>query len=241
MPEGPSLIKLKEKILFLKGKKIISASGYAAIDYSKLENQKIKDIITWGKHLFICLPKTNIEIHLRMFGSCLVNERKGRINEKLQLSFAQDELNFYVVDVKLTPDLSPFDPAADLMSESWDAAAARKKLKAVPNMKICDALLDQQIFSGSGNIIKNEVLWRAKTHPLTLIKDIPSTSITKIIKEAVKYSFEFLAYSRIGKLSKHWDAYGQKTCSRCSGNIIKEYLGKGKRASYYCENCQPLI
>ncbi|HRO68823.1 MAG TPA: hypothetical protein PK951_00545 [Chitinophagaceae bacterium] len=38
---------------------------------------------------------------------------------------------------------------------------------------VCDALLDQEIFSGVGNIIKNEVLYRIRVHPESLIGDIP--------------------------------------------------------------------
>lgn len=238
MPEGPSLIILKEKISDFKGKKIIAASGYAKIDYSELENKKIMDIKTWGKHLFICLKDTNIEIHLRMFGSYMINERKPKINAKLSLQFAKDELNFYVVDAKLTPDLSVYDWTADIMSDKWSAANAKKKLKAIPEKKICDVLLDQNIFSGLGNIIKNEVLWRTKLYPETLVKDIPTTAINVIMKEVVKFTFEFLKYKKEGSVMKHCDAYGKKECSRCGNKIIKEYSGKTKRASYYCEHCQ---
>jgi endonuclease-8 len=238
MPEGPSLVILKEKIADFKGKKIIAASGYAKIDYSELENKKITDIKTWGKHLFICLKDTNIEIHLRMFGSYMINERKQKINAKLSLQFAKDELNFYVVDVKLIPDLSIYDWEADVMSDKWSETKAKKKLKEIPEKMICDALLDQQIFSGVGNIIKNEVLWRAKLYPETLIKNIPAAKINLIMKEAVKFTFEFLKYKKKGELMKHCDAYGKKICSRCGNDIIKKYLGKTKRASYYCEHCQ---
>lgn len=80
MPEGPSLVILKEKIHSLKGKKIIAASGYAKIDYDEVIHQQITDIKTLGKHLFICLPHTNIEVHLRLFGSYLLNDKKHKIN-----------------------------------------------------------------------------------------------------------------------------------------------------------------
>lgn len=240
MPEGPSLVILKEKISFLKGKTIIAASGYAELDYSELENKKIIDIKTWGKHLFICLKHTNIEIHLRMFGSYMINERKTKINEKLRLEFAKDELNFYVVDAKLTPDLSIYDWEADIMSDLWNASKAKKKLKELPLKKICDVLLDQHIFSGCGNIIKNEVLWRAKLHPESLVKDVATRAVNIIMKEMVKFTFEFLKYKRIGGVLKHCDVYGKKICSRCGNNIIKEYLGKTKRPCFYCEHCQAL-
>lgn len=237
MPEGPSLVILKEKLLPFIGKKITDAYGYAAIDYSELENKKITDIRTWGKHLFICLAKTNIEIHLRMFGSYTINEKK-KTNAKLSLQFATGEINFYVTDVKLTPDLSAYDAAADVLSPEWDPAAARKKLKAIPETMLCDALLDQQLFSGVGNIIKNEVLWRAKIYPGTAIKNIKPPALTALLKAVVLYSFEFLDQKNTGTLSRNWKAYKQTTCSRCKGPIIKEMMGKGKRGTFYCKKCQ---
>jgi endonuclease VIII len=240
MPEGPSLIILKENISPFIGKKIIEASGYAKIDYDILLHEKIIDIKTWGKHLFICLKKINIEIHLRMFGSYTINEKKPKINAKLHLQFAKDELNFYVIDVKLIPDLSSFNWESDIMSAEWNAAKAIKKLKDNPEIFICDALLDQQIFSGVGNIIKNEVLWRVKLHPLISIKKITAPKLKKLMDELVKYSFEFLQYRKEGTLSKHWNAYEQKICKRCKNDITKQNTGKRKRGSYFCENCQKL-
>ena len=238
MPEGPSLVILKEKINFLKGKKIIAATGYANIDYSEIENKKITDIKTWGKHLFICLKDINIEIHLRLFGSYMINERKTKINSKLRLEFAQDELNFYVADVKLVSDLDAFDWQADVMSEEWNIANAKKKLKQIPETKICDALMDQKIFAGVGNIIKNELFWRVKLHPEKLVSEIPILKITALLKDAAVFSFEFLKYKREGTLVKHCHAYQKKICSRCKSEIIKEEMGKGKRGTYYCPKCQ---
>ena len=238
MPEGPSLVILKEKICFLKGKKILAASGYADIYYSEIENKKITDIKTWGKHLFICFKDINIEIHLRLFGSYLINERKPKINSKLRLEFATDELNFYVTDVKLVNDLSVFDWQADVMSGDWNIANAKMKLKQIPETKICDALMDQNIFSGVGNIIKNELLWRAKLHPEKLIKDISAPKLTALLKDAAVFSFEFLKYKNAGTLLKHYHAYQKKICSRCKSAIVKEDMGKGKRGTYYCPKCQ---
>jgi len=222
-------------------KKILEADGYAAINYSEIEHKTIRDIRTWGKHLFICLPKTNIEIHMRMFGSYTINEKKKKaINPKLHLQFAKGELNFYVTDVKLTPDLDIYDWAADVMSEDWDPAAAKKKLKAIPGTMICDALLDQHIFSGAGNIIKNEVLWNIKLHPATKIKHISPAKMKALMNEVVSYSFKFLEQKRKGVLSRNWHAYKQAECSRCGEPIIKEEMGKGKRGTFYCPYCQVL-
>lgn len=70
MPEGPSILILKELISPLfKGKKIINAFGSAKIDMTSLLGKKITDIRCWGKQLLIFTKETLIRIHLLMFGS----------------------------------------------------------------------------------------------------------------------------------------------------------------------------
>jgi endonuclease-8 len=67
---------------------------------------------------------------------------------------------------------------------------------------ICDVLLEQDIFAGVGNIIKNEVLYRVRVHPESLVGNIPPAKITSIIKEARQYSFDFLEWKRLYVLRK---------------------------------------
>ena len=50
-----------------------------------------------------------------------------------------------------------YDFATDVMSDSWDPAAALRRMRGFPREEIADVLLDQTIFAGVGNIIKNEV------------------------------------------------------------------------------------
>ena len=61
---------------------------------------------------------------------------------------------------------------------------------------ICDALLNQNIFSGVGNIIKNEVLYRTHVHPESLIGNIPIAQLNKVVYECSNYSFDFLNWKR---------------------------------------------
>jgi formamidopyrimidine-DNA glycosylase len=82
------------------------------------------------------------------------------------------------------------------MSEAWNPKKARKKLRAAPDMLACDALLDQDIFSGVGNIIKNEVLFRIRVHPLSTVGALPPAKLRALVEEARQYSFDFLAWKR---------------------------------------------
>jgi endonuclease-8 len=58
-----------------------------------------------------------------------------------------------------------YDFAANVMADEWDARAALAKVRTFPRAEIADVLLDQAIFAGVGNIIKNEVLFRTRVSP----------------------------------------------------------------------------
>ena len=244
MPEGPSIIILKEEVQPFLGKKILEATGNTTlIDKTQLVHQKIVDFKSWGKHFLICLPRLTLRIHFMLFGSYSINEQT-KPNPRLSLQFAKGKsLHFYACSVKaLTEDLDTlYDWSGDVMNDQWDPARARKKLKAHPDMLVADALLDQSIFAGVGNIIKNEVLFRIRVHPESTVGDLPPRKLTELIKEARRYSFEFLEWKKAFVLRKHWLAHTKKICPRCQIPFVKkQHLGKAKRRAFYCENCQIL-
>jgi len=239
MPEGPSIILLKESVQAFKGKKLIEISGNTKVDFTSLLTQKITDFKSSGKNFFVCFRNASIKIHFMLFGSYRVNDKK-ETNPRLSLRFEKGELNFYACSVKLVEgDLDKlYDWTADVMNENWNPAKARKKLKAIPKTLVCDALLDQTIFAGVGNIIKNEVLFRIKVHPKTKVGNLTSGKMTELIKEARQYSFDFLEWKRQYVLKKHWLVHTKKICPRDGSRIVKEYLGKTNRRTFYCNSCQ---
>ncbi len=186
MPEGPSILIIKEIIAPLfTGKKITAVAGNAKIDMRQLEGQKISAIRSWGKHLLIGLPSCTIRIHFLLFGSySLDTQTKQDRSVRLKLSFGKRALYFYNCSVRLLmEDLDTlYDWEADVLSDKWNASKARKKLKAMPGTMVCDAILDQNIFAGAGNIIKNEVLYRMRLHPETLVKNIPARKLSSLVK-----------------------------------------------------------
>jgi endonuclease-8 len=241
MPEGPSIVILKESVEQFAGKKVIDVAGSANIDIERLRDKKILSFKTWGKHFLICFDGFTVKIHLLMFGTYRINESKEAV-PKLSLIFPKGELNFYTCSVKLLEgDInSHYDWREDVMNESWDAENAKQNLDKIPNQKICDALLNQDIFSGVGNIIKNEVLYRTKIHPESLVGKIPNKNLKEIIKEASIYSFQFLDWKKKNELKKHWLAHTKKVCVRCDLPLEKKYTGTKKRRSFFCTNCQIL-
>jgi endonuclease-8 len=241
MPEGPSIIIAKEALEQFKGKKIIEVSGYGKLDKKLIKGKTVRDVTTWGKHLIIVLgKKLAIRVHFMLFGSYKINERAVKANPKLSLRFKDGELNFYVSQIVLIQeDLdSVYDWSADIMNKSWDPGKASDKITAKPNTFICDLLMDQHIFSGVGNIIKNEVMYSAKLHPENIVAAIPKEKIKFLAKEVHRYSFDFLKWKKAGTLLKHCNVYKQEYCAVCGGEVTVKDGGKTKRRNYYCEHDQ---
>jgi Formamidopyrimidine-DNA glycosylase len=241
MPEGPSLIIAKEEMQSFIGKKILFVSGNTKIEKERLVNKKLLDIKTWGKHLLLCFDKFTLKVHFLMFGKYMVNQNKDA-PPRLQLQFKNGEINLYTCSVKFIdePLDSIYDWSGDVLSDTWDPKKAKKKLLQIPDMLVTDALLDQNIFAGVGNIIKNEVLYRIKVHPASTIGSLPPRKLSELIKEARNYSFDFLKWKKEYTLRKHWLAHTKKTCIRDGHKIIKEYLGVTKRRTFFCPECQVL-
>jgi endonuclease-8 len=241
MPEGPSIVLLKESVKSFKGLRVSKAAGdLKDFNYKRINGQKITRFKTWGKHFLICFEEFTIRIHLLMFGSCMINEHKDA-RARLSLKFENDtELNFYTCSVKFIdePLNQVYDWTADVMNKKWDTYSALEKLHLKPTALVCDALLDQTIFSGVGNIIKNEVLFRIRVHPESILGKLPRAKKRELVNECVKYSFEFLRERRNSTLTKYWLAHTKKICPRDNNRFHKEYLGKTKRRSFFCTKCQ---
>jgi len=177
-----------------------------------------------------------------MFGSYQVNAKKPERPVRLNLTFKKGEINFYSCSIKfLEGDVNMYyDWSGDVMNDEWNPRQAKAKLKLQPNTLVCDAILDQDIFAGVGNIIKNEVLYRIRVHPESLIKKLPTIKLKRLIEEVRKYSFQFLKWKKKYELKKHWLAYSKKICLRCNFPIVRKHTGIRNRRSFFCTNCQLL-
>lgn len=242
MPEGPSLVILRELTQSFAGKRIRSAEGNSKIDKARLVGRRVVALRTWGKHFLIELDGFAVRIHFLMFGSYCVNARKDR-PPRLALSFARGrELNFYSCAVRYIEGSldNEYDWRVDVMSDAWDPALARRKLKAMPETLVCDSLLDQNVFAGVGNIIKNEVLFRIRVHPRSTVGALPAQKLRDLVREARQYSFDFLEWKKRFVLRKHWLVHNKGTCVRDGTKLTRAYLGQRNRRSFWCERCQRL-
>jgi endonuclease-8 len=242
MPEGPSIVLLKEATQHFTGQKVLAVDGNTkTIDKDRLLNQKVIEFRSWGKHFLICFKGFTVRIHFLLFGSYTIDETRDKL-VRLHLQFKKGDLYFYSCSVKfIEGDLDEYyDWSGDVMNPEWNKRKAKSKIKALPNALVCDTLLNQNIFAGVGNIIKNEVLYRVRIHPESINKKLSEYKLDLMIREARQYSFDFLEWKRQYVLRKHWLAHTKKVCSRCEGPIIRKYTGKLNRRSFFCPHCQLL-
>ncbi len=241
MPEGPSIVILRELIenLHLKGQAVLDVAGNTSLDKNRLVDQKVTDFKSWGKHFLICFKDLTLRIHFMLFGTYRIDERKES-QPRISLGFAHHELNFYTCSLQfIEGDINKvYDWKADVMSDQWDEKLAIKKAKEKSDALVCDLLLDQHIFAGVGNIIKNEVLYRIKVHPLSMVGALPPAKLKALVREARNYSFDFLEWKKAFVLKKHWLVYNQKACPKGHTLHREKHLGKTSRRSFYCPKCQ---
>ncbi|MEA5126303.1 DNA-formamidopyrimidine glycosylase family protein [Xanthomonas floridensis] len=244
MPEGPSLVILREEAARFVGRKMLRVSGNSKLDIARLQHHKVLAVRSWGKHLLIECAHVSVRIHFLLFGSYRINEDKPDAVPRLRLEFSRGErLSFYACSVQfIEPPLDTvYDWSADVMNPHWDAAQARRKLRAAPAMLAADALLNQDIFAGVGNIIKNEVLHRIRVHPESRVGALPARKLGELVTQAREYSFDFYTWKKAAVLKKHFQVHTRTSCPRDGAPLqYRKHMGKAGRRAFFCELCQRL-
>lgn len=239
MPEGPSIVILREAAARFRRKTVRRAMGNSSLDRTRMEGRRVLALRSWGKHFLVEFSGFSLRVHMLMFGSYRIAERKPS-PPRVSLQFDDGELNFYASSLKYIegPLDDTYDWRTDVMNDAWDPRLARRRLKQQPDTLVCDALLDQELFAGVGNIIKNEVLFRQRVHPESTLGDLPPRVLGRLIADARDYSFLFLEWKRAFELRKHWQIHTKRACPTCGGPVSKTYPGKSRRRTFFCPNCQ---
>jgi endonuclease VIII len=248
--EGPSLYLAAEWLSPFMGKTISNVDGNTKIGKERLKGKKILDIFSWGKHLIFQFDAFALRVHFLLFGSfqAIIKQNKvtgdypkKKISPRLILSSKEDEIIFYSCSLKYLETghaRELYDFSTDIMSSAWDPKKALNALKNHQEDEIGDVLLEQAIFSGVGNIIKNEVLFLVKKKPTIFIKEMKTPFLQKIIKTVRQFSLQFYEWRKKFTLKKHYTIYRKKVCPLCAEKVCREKTGKKERISFFCPKCQ---
>ena len=247
--EGPSLCLAAAQLQPFSGKRIERVAGNSTIGIQRLEGQTVEEIFSWGKHLVFQLESFALRVHFMLWGtfaatvmgrSVTGDYRRGG-PPRLVLEFPNGEITIWAASVRFVEDANvkaAYDFTADVMSDRWDGRAALVKVRAFPRAEIADVLLDQAIFAGVGNIIKNEVLFRTRVSPLARVRSLSDYRLRRLVADARTFSFRFLELRRMFSLRKNLEIYGRSTCPRCGGKVARRVHGQRARRSFFCAKCQ---
>jgi endonuclease-8 len=247
--EGPSLYLAVEQLRPFVGRRVTRVGGNSTIGIARLRRQRVDDIFAWGKHLVFQFGTFALRVHFLLWGTfaatvngvSVTGDYRRTGPPRLVLRFANGEITIWSASLKYidSPDAKDeYDFTSDVMSDAWDARAAMRKVRRHPGAQIADVLLDQSIFAGVGNIIKNEVLFRTRTNPFTIVRDLSSRRLRAITDDARAFSFRFLELRRRFALRKNLEVYGKSMCMRCGGKIVRRVHGTRHRRSFVCTVCQ---
>jgi formamidopyrimidine-DNA glycosylase len=223
-----------------------------------LRNRQVTAILHRGKTMGLKLApigiraSTIIRIGFGMTGRLSLKEEK---NARARFNFEKGRSIYYIDPRKFgsirthygeTLGYYPFHGVeANLLStdELVEFCKSRRKIRSV--------LTDQSLIVGLGNYMVNEILYKARIHPLrradslnlTELKVVRDTVLETIL-ESVRAGGATLSdyYSLSGKRGSYqaqFQAYKQTKCNRCSNEIIR-LKTPGSQSSFVCETCAPL-
>lgn len=275
MPELPEVETVKEALnQTVKGQTIKEielryepmVKNMSAAEFKeKLINQTIQAVSRRGKYLVFHFDDYQLLSHLRMEGKYFYVDSDFELNPHVHAIFTlengkrllyQDTRKFgtyhlydKAIDLETT---APFqvlglEPFATEFTPSYVKEKIQNKKKPIKSL-----LLDQTVVCGLGNIYVDEVLYRARLHPLTSSSELTD----KDIENVVKYTVEVLAraielggttirtfrssHGVSGTFQNELLVHQRKgeNCYECHTPIEK--IKVGGRGTYFCPTCQKL-
>jgi endonuclease-8 len=245
VPEGDSLHRAAAKLQVLAGQRLevetphprAAAKGLAA----RLHGLTLDSVEAVGKNLLLHFEGGLVlRSHLRMTGRWRVEPRGARRTGQpwLVLRGAEHEAVLWNGPVlELRRDRGRLRAVGpDILDEPPDYAAMLANLRAGDERRaVGDAILDQRLVSGIGNMWKAECLWAARVSPWRPLADVPDEDLRAVLERAHALMHAGLVGTRP---LRHVYRRAGRPCTRC-GTPIRSYpQGTGARTAYWCPGCQ---
>jgi endonuclease-8 len=121
----------------------------------------------------------------------------------------------------------------DILALPLDAEAIVRNLRAGAGAReIGDALLDQRLVAGIGNMWKAEALWAARVSPWVRVAELDDEVLRRVVFEAAR----LMQASLSGRPARQ--VYRRRVCTRCGGRIAARGQGDDNRTTWWCPHCQ---
>ena len=243
MPEGDSLHRAARKLQALVGERVSvetpNPRAAAAVSADRLDGRRLESVEAVGKNLLLRFEGGLVlRSHLRMTGRWQVVERGATRRGKpwLVLTGGEREARLWngpvlELTARGTRRLGP-----DILGDPPDLVTMTAHLRREhPTRELGDALLDQRLVAGIGNLWKAEALWHARLSPWLRLGDVGDEELERVLSEAARLMRASLERRRVERAVYRRTG---RPCPRCGGRIESRGQGDDNRTAYWCPGCQ---
>jgi len=242
VPEGDSLHRAAQRLLPLVGQRLevqspnprAQATGIAP----RIDGRVLESVEAVGKNLLLTFEGgIVVRSHLRMTGRWRI-EPRGKPRTGLPwLVLRGDELEGVLWNGPvLTLEKGRVRRLGqDVLAEDFDLDAAVARLRGAGDRWLGEALQDQRLVAGIGNMWMAEALWTIRVSPWVRVAEAGEDVLRDAVAAARRLMQESLATGRPGR-----DVYRRagRPCLRCGTIVRSRGQGDANRTAYWCPDCQ---
>jgi endonuclease-8 len=244
VPEGDALRRAAARLQPLVGKRVEAESphprGRATGVAEVVDGRVLQAVEAVGKHLLLRFEGgVVLRSHLRMNGRWRIapagSPRLGLPWLVLRgggWEATQWNGPVLALEARALRRLGP-----DLLADDTRLDGVVSRLRAVdPGRLVGEALVDQRVVAGIGNMWVAESLWQARVSPWRRIADVADGEL----EAALGWAREAMRAS-VGGARRRRSVYRRagRPCPRCGTPIESRGLGEANRTAYWCPRCQP--
>jgi endonuclease VIII len=244
MPEGDSLHRAARRLQALVGERVAVEAPHprAAVEgvAERLDGRRLLGVEAVGKNLLLSFEGGLVlRSHLRMNGRWQLRPRDSRPMQRrpwLVLRASTQEAVLWNGPVLELSARAVRRLGPDILAEPIDLPGLVVSLRrAYQSRALGDALLDQRLVAGIGNVWKAEALWHASVSPWLPLGEASDEDLERVLAEAARLmrasvegsTPERAVYRRAGR-----------PCPRCGTPIRSRGQGDANRTAYWCPGCQ---
>jgi len=206
----------------------------------RLDGRRLEAVEAVGKNLLLTFEGGLVlRSHLRMSGRWQVRESGRPVSGRPWLvlrSEGHEALlwNGPVLELSRRPRRRAVGP--DILAEPPDVAAMVSNLRREPpRRELGDALLDQRLVAGIGNLWRAEALWHAQLSPWLRLGEASNGELERVLLEAARLMRASLEEGRPGRAVYR---RAGRPCPRCGEPVRSRGQGDANRTAYWCPSCQ---
>jgi endonuclease-8 len=245
VPEGDSIHRAAARLRVLVGERVEAESphprGLATGVAAAVHGRRLEGVDAIGKNLILRFDGgLVVRSHLRMSGRWRVAPRDARGTRRgrpwLVLRGEEWEATQWNGPVLTLGDRPVRDLGPDLLASDTRVADVVSALRGCDQRRLVgEALVDQRVVSGVGNMWLAEALWQAKVSPWTKLADVDDTALGRALDWA-----QAEMRSAVGGETRPRAVYRRagRGCRRCGEPILSRGLGDANRTAYWCPACQ---